>query len=71
MRASRRALLVIALAATAAVLTAGAIAGDKNAGFTTSAPSLLTAVKDGVEKLCATMQQTLIVMRGVPDTRRA
>ena len=29
------------------------------------------AVKDGVEKLCATMQQTLIVMRGVPDTRRA
>ena len=29
------------------------------------------AVKDGAEKLCATMQQTLIVMRGVPDTRRA
>jgi len=29
------------------------------------------AVKDGIEKLCATMQQTLIVMRGVPDTRRA
>ena len=29
------------------------------------------AIKDGVEKLCATMQQTLIVMRGVPDTRRA
>lgn len=28
-------------------------------------------VVDGVEKLCATMQQTLIVMRGVPDTRRA
>lgn len=29
------------------------------------------AVKDGAETLCATMQQTLIVMRGVPDTRRA
>ncbi len=28
------------------------------------------AVKDGSEKLCATMQQTLIVMRGVADTRR-
>ena len=29
------------------------------------------AVKDGNEKLCATMQQTLIVMRGVPDIKRA
>ncbi|MBL8384509.1 MAG: PaaI family thioesterase [Burkholderiales bacterium] len=29
------------------------------------------AVRDGAEQLCATMQQTLIVMRGVPDTRRA
>ncbi|CAN0431776.1 unnamed protein product [Phaeothamnion confervicola] len=29
------------------------------------------AVKDGAEKLCATMQQTLIVMRGVPDVKRA
>ena len=29
------------------------------------------AVKDGNEKLCATMQQTLIVMRGVPDAKRA
>jgi len=29
------------------------------------------AVKGGAETLCATMQQTLIVMRGVPDTRRA
>jgi uncharacterized protein (TIGR00369 family) len=28
------------------------------------------AVKDGVEKICATMQQTLIVMRGVPDVKR-
>ena len=29
------------------------------------------AVKDGAQTLCATMQQTLIVMRGVPDTKRA
>jgi microcompartment protein CcmL/EutN len=28
------------------------------------------AVKDGIEKICATMQQTLIVMRGVPDVKR-
>ena len=29
------------------------------------------AVKDSQEKHCATMQQTLIVMRGVPDGKRA
>lgn len=28
------------------------------------------ALRDGVEVHCATMQQTLIVMRGVPDTKR-
>ena len=40
MKASRRALTVFALAATAAVLTAGAIAGDKE-GFKTAQPSMI------------------------------
>jgi glycerophosphoryl diester phosphodiesterase len=41
MKASRRALTVFALAATAAVLTAGAIAGDKDGGFKTAQPSMI------------------------------
>ena len=40
MKGSRRALTVFALAATAAVLTAGAIAGDKE-GFKTAQPSMI------------------------------
>jgi hypothetical protein len=41
MNVSRRALIVFALAATAAVLTAGAIAGDKDGGFKTAQPSMI------------------------------
>ena len=41
MKVSRRALTVFALAATAAVLTAGAIAGDKDEGFKTAQPSMI------------------------------
>ena len=41
MKVSRRALIVFALAATAAVLTAGAIAGDKDGGFKTAQPSMV------------------------------
>jgi len=41
MKVSRRALTVFALAATAAVLTAGAIAGDKDSGFKTAQPSMI------------------------------
>jgi hypothetical protein len=41
MNVSRRALTVFALAAAAAVLTAGAIAGDKDGGFKTAQPSMI------------------------------
>ncbi len=47
MKVSRRALTVGALAATAAVLTAGAIAGDKDSGFKTAQPSMITPVALG------------------------
>ena len=71
MKVSRRALTVFALVATAAVFTAGAIAGDKNDGFTTSAPSLLTAVKAGVEvKPIISVGDTLpggYVFESIPD----
>ena len=50
MKASRRGLTVLALAAAAAVLTAGAVAGDnhqRHDGFKTTKPAMLTPVAPG------------------------
>ena len=50
MKASRRGLTLLALAAAGVVLTAGAVAGDnhhKHDGFKTAKPSMLTPVAPG------------------------